>query len=283
MILDVDKSNAFAVVAVGKYDLVSLDPNDAFREISRYSKGGFYRDAYPAGGYIYVTVEGRGIEIFSIDSKGKLKKRREIKRERPFAVGCNGSIMALSKAGSKQIEFIRLKKPNGKGAKSIAKFDVRGSAREFAFSGEICAAACDRAGVSLFRLFGADSVEFIGKFEPGGNVRGLAFTDSLLFVAAGEAGIAILDVSNPLSPTEIAHIDLPGASDVAVSGGTLAACSDEKGIFVFDLSKPSHPHEMAFFQNSGLATKIAIIGDRLLLADQYSLYVLRYSGRHSSP
>jgi hypothetical protein len=76
--------------------------------------------------------------------------------------------------------------------------------------------------------------------------RAVAVSGSTAYVADGTAGLRILDVSNPVLPTEIGAFSLPGwsANDVVVSGTYAYVAAGTEGVWMLDVSNPAAPQAL---------------------------------------
>jgi len=71
------------------------------------------------------------------------------------------------------------------------------------------------------------------------------------FCADGSAGLAVVDVSTPASPTEVASVPLPlgaFAFGVAVSGRYVYVASGESGLRVMDIDDLASPVDVGYFE-----------------------------------
>jgi hypothetical protein len=90
----------------------------------------------------------------------------------------------------------------------------------------------------------------VGVFEikDYGSPHELVIVDELLYVAGGHRGFYILDVSNPVRPTEIGAVEIPGFADaVAVSGQHAFIVDRGEGLHIIDISEPAAPVEVGFW------------------------------------
>ncbi|MBS2024357.1 MAG: IPT/TIG domain-containing protein, partial [Deltaproteobacteria bacterium] len=89
----------------------------------------------------------------------------------------------------------------------------------------------------------------------------------LAYVAAGNAGFVIVDGRDPLQPTVLSTLAMPGfAWDVRLSGNLAYVATGAGGVSVIDVSDPQNPH--ALYQitgaHGGEARMIALSGSQLL-------------------
>ncbi len=119
----------------------------------------------------------------------------------------------------------------------------------------------------------------------GGRALGLHLDGTQVFVANGKAGLAVVDVTNPLQPTSMSQLGLPGESyDVAYSSGErvagLVALPEafkpgERGLFhLVDLSNPMAPSLLQSYSLPAVAVD-AWNGRFYVALGQYALKEVR--------
>ncbi|MBN2543638.1 hypothetical protein JXI42_12300 [bacterium] len=278
-ILDAEVIDNYVVVAAGRYGMPILETTSkGVREVSIYQPGGYVRDIYIHENKAYITVEGVGISVVSLENTEHPGLEYNLDYENPFAVASNGEVIAFSAHGSDQIRFAKASSMHYlEGNEYTQDFDIEGFAREILIMGDYCYASCDRGGLYIFDISNPDVIAYARRYKTAGYTRGLAIEDSTLYLACGEAGVAVLNIANPMRIKEVANIKILLASDVSVSGNYLAASSDNEGCFLYDISNKSEPVFLAKYQNSGLASKISIQNQLVFMVDQYSIYILKIS------
>jgi hypothetical protein len=110
------------------------------------------------------------------------------------------------------------------------------------------------SGIIAFGQAAADCVDYGGSDAiPLSTLRGLnsvpkiAVSGSTAFMYEGRSGVypfpglTVVDASNPSSPQQIAHIEVAGGIDLAISGSTLFTAALDAGLQVVDISNPSQP------------------------------------------
>ena len=70
---------------------------------------------------------------------------------------------------------------------------------------------------------------------------------NLALVADGWAGLFIWDISDPLKPTKIGHLDIE-AYQIALSNNLAYVASDQQGMTIVDISDPKHPVVLGVFR-----------------------------------
>lgn len=73
-------------------------------------------------------------------------------------------------------------------------------------------------------------------------VEGIAVKGTLAYVAAGGAGLRVIDISDPVHPTELGAWDSPGyAEGVTVAGSIVYLADGPYGLRILDVSNPANP------------------------------------------
>jgi hypothetical protein len=108
-------------------------------------------------------------------------------------------------------------------------------------------------------------------------VEHVAIRGSLAFVAAGSGGLRLVDVSDPVAPSEIGWWDSRGYThDLAINGSIACVADGPYGLRLVDISNPAQPLELgsAYGTNDALGVAVdgryayvAAAGAGLLIAD----------------
>lgn len=103
------------------------------------------------------------------------------------------------------------------------------------------------------------------------NTAGIACDVSVLgkyaYVADNDKGLAIIDISNPSSPTLKGSCDTPGyARDISASGNYVCI-ADKNDFVIVDISNPSYPGLKEIYNTIGMSKSISISGNYAYVAD----------------
>jgi hypothetical protein len=123
----------------------------------------------------------------------------------------------------------------------------------------------------------ASSWQMVG--QVGGPTQAIAVQDDYAYTGIG-LRLVVLDVSNPITPTEVgATVPFPHFVEGVVVSGTLAyVAAGGAGLRVVDVSEPAHPTEVGAWDSLGYASGVAMAGDTAYLADgPYGLRLLDVS------
>lgn len=107
----------------------------------------------------------------------------------------------------------------------------------------------------------------VGSFAVGAWIESVDVESSTAYAAAGADGLYILNVTDPMTPTQLSHTypELSSPSDVAIYGNTMFV-SDQTDDFqagrlvIFDLSNPSHPVQIGSVATSDALRSITVVG-----------------------
>ena len=114
----------------------------------------------------------------------------------------------------------------------------------------------------------------IGRWDgPGGylDIFSLSLDRHVMYVAGGLAGLLIVDISDPLHPTDAGAIGLEGhALDVAVRNGFAYVAAAEAGLHIVDVSRVKRPRISGWWATSGDVLDVQKVGRYLYLACNHS-------------
>lgn len=127
-------------------------------------------------------------------------------------------------------------------------------------------------GLRIYNVLNLYSPYYVGGLILPDEAIDVALYGSYALVADFGAGLRIIDVSSPQAPWEVAHIDLPGhAERVIISGQYAYVALHDKGIALVDVLNPQNPVLEAYLESPGSAVDLALINQKIILADTYCL------------
>lgn len=107
----------------------------------------------------------------------------------------------------------------------------------------------------------------IGSLPDIGNTWGVRVVDSTAYVTDIEGGLAIVDVSDPRTPTVLGRAEIDGVpKGVAVDGDTVYVAAGSAGIAVVDVSDPAAPLVIGTADTPGPALRLAYSDGHLFVA-----------------
>ena len=95
-----------------------------------------------------------------------------------------------------------------------------------------------------------------------------AYAGQVLYVSDGTAGLLAVDVSDPLNPSQVGHLDTAGSAlDVASTDQYAVVAQDSAGVTVVNAATPSSLTGVGSVDTSGTATGVVTYGSQAFVAD----------------
>ena len=128
-----------------------------------------------------------------------------------------------------------------------------------------------------------DTLEVAATVSSPGGVKDIAVQGSALYVLDDTAGLRILDINDPLAPTEVGvEAALAGSDEIVVPGRLAYVAGGSLGLIVLDVTDPGSPGRVGKYHTVGIAKDVTISGsyayvssDKLLdivdISDPYQL------------
>jgi hypothetical protein len=133
--------------------------------------------------------------------------------------------------------------------------------------------------VVIFNAADVNNLVRIGEIDIPGYVAYSGVVDgTTLYLTLDDAGIAIVDVSNPAAPQWRSMIDTPGlARAIALSGPNEIVVADAggPGLTFIDVTDRQQPVILGSQPLPGNASDVKVVGDRIHVAAETRVYVLR--------
>ena len=112
------------------------------------------------------------------------------------------------------------------------------------------------------------NVQLIGFYLSSGTATDVVVSDRIAYLADWEQGVALVDVSDPTAPEELAVVPTTGEADDADVYGSLMAIADRtRGLVLVDVSDPENPTEVGVTSIRGYANALASGEDLVYFAD----------------
>ena len=99
---------------------------------------------------------------------------------------------------------------------------------------------------------------------------GVAVMGSYAYVAAGGGGLQIVDVTNPVAPSNLGHVDISGIAVRVAVTGSFAYVAAVTGLEIVDVSNPAMPRKLGNFRipgQAGGADNVTVGGSYAYLSD----------------
>lgn len=145
-----------------------------------------------------------------------------------------------------------------------------GIVRDIVLAGEYAFVALDPFGLGVLSVEDPIRPTWVGGWESPAPAVAMAYQPPYLFLAMGPAGTAVLDMSVPAVPVDVAQLHVAGtANDVDVCGeGLLAlAAGPAGGLRLWDVQDVGVPAELGSLDTPGDANAVACAGGIAWLAD----------------
>lgn len=98
-----------------------------------------------------------------------------------------------------------------------------------------------------------------------GIVGDVAVMGSHAYVATGESGLSVINIVDPVAPTEVGFYDGKNAEDVAVAGD-YAYITGRQDLRIINVANPAAPTEVGFFDAHGGTYGVAVAGNYAYVA-----------------
>jgi len=128
----------------------------------------------------------------------------------------------------------------------------------------------DPASIQIYDIADPSAPVMIGHTPLTGSARSMSLGDGRLFLRDGPR-ILVVDVSDPLTPQEVAVFEPPiGLDDFEAAGSLLYVMGDEADLGVYDMTDPDAPeligsHVSDCMRHTSSNAQISIDGDRLAI------------------
>ncbi len=112
-----------------------------------------------------------------------------------------------------------------------------------------------------------------------GAVTDVALDSPYAYLAYEMDGLVIANIANPANPVEVSAFSgfpgTPRSTGIAYDNGLVFLTATEQGVWVIDVSNRRMPVPIAVYNTLGKATRIAVSGDNVYVADLFGVTVLR--------
>ncbi len=109
----------------------------------------------------------------------------------------------------------------------------------------------------------------------------IASNGNYLYTASHDSGMRIVDIADPLHPTEVGNLDIPSVYDLDMADNLLyvtAADGFDGGLFICDVDTPDSPVLLGSYQTTGFTPYHTWVeGDYAMVLDSDEIYLLNVS------
>lgn len=114
-----------------------------------------------------------------------------------------------------------------------------------------------------------DGLVEVAWYDLPGSSYDLDISGTYLYAANTSAGLRVLDISDPLHGTEIAHVATDTRAYGVTTNGTMTyVAATSSGVYVIDTSSPGDPSLLMNFGAGGFAWDVELRGDLLYVCDR---------------
>ncbi len=135
--------------------------------------------------------------------------------------------------------------------------NVPGIVRSVYLEGDTAYLACGRGGIVVASLKKPYKPEMTARIEIKENVSDVVVSKGLAYVVDNERGVALIDISDPSKPKELAYVPIDGAQRVRKSESLLFVVGGS-GLTVIDVSDAKDPKILSTVQTKGRANGVLV-------------------------
>lgn len=226
--------------------------------------------AYIADGYNGLVVHGTRI-LVSPDETTLQHSSAQIKTEGVTKAG-DHLFLAASEQGVRVLDVSDPGKP-----RFVKSMDTSGYARQVTVAADRAFVSDGPGGLLTLDISNLSETTVTSQtVTVGEDSYATAFANELIYLADGRAGIKIIGFPQPLEPTIISQIPVPGLSqDLALFGDTLYVASGQGGVWAANISNVNFPSLLGNFatpQGEALGIAIQAINGNALQSPEMDPY-----------
>ena len=287
------------------YDITSIT-NPILVGNTTTNYGGYARRVVVSGNYAYVANDVDGLRIYDISSPtnpvcvGHMNDLYNADGSPAFNgadawdIVISGNYAYLANGGD-GLRIYDISNPTAPAHAGHKNFNNNGQyACGIAISGSFAFLA-DYAGLSTYVILDPANPQYVGTTNcnlNGGYAFSVTISGHYAYVANEGDGMRIFDLSNPLMPVDVGHINNGGTSNgtvaasyVAVSGKYAYLANNTDGVRVYDVSDPANPVNVAVATNvfGAYSKHVAISGNYAFVANSFDGVRIDFLGNPPSP
>ncbi|WP_347246299.1 hypothetical protein [Thermogutta sp.] len=251
------------------------------REVGFYESIGVPVGVVTNGQYAYVASGGRGMCVVNVSDPASPRAEGCIDTPgQAYGVAITSTLAIVVDRGS-GVEMVDVSVPQAPRQIGFARFPAYGRCvtvrGNYAYVG-------GPAGAGILDISNPAAPRLVG-WARGSDIVGIAVSGNYAYLADYGWGIRVVDISNPISPTEVA-LYTPAyrvVFDVVTSGNYayVTASSNRDEIWVLDVSDPANPQAVMTYTLSAMASDLAIAGPLLYATGGNKVAVINISDPHS--
>jgi hypothetical protein len=226
------------------------------------------------GNFVYVT-DRWSIRVYDASDPAKMKALRPL----TFQAGIPRTLVVAGKTAyltADNFGFYTLDVADPAVPKVIGSLKIPGFTYGLAVSGDRVVLANSDSGLHILDVRKPEAPAEVGAVKIPGEPTGLAVRGGLAYVASGAEGLVIVDIKDPGAAKVLATVASGDFSSAVVLDGPFALVADGlAGVKRIDVSDPRAPRLVSSYDTPGEAQNLALLGSTLLVADTYSLILLK--------
>ena len=282
----VEGSMAYLATSWDGLAIVDLSAPGSPAIVSTLDTEGYSQDVAIAGNYAFLAASEAGLLVVNVeDPKKPVLKTRHDTPGNARTVLISGQHAYLTD-GDKGLQVIDISDPLL--PKTTATFDTPGYAMNVAVSGDYAYVADYWLGLTIIDLRMPSGSATAGRYTTASDAYAVTVADGLAFVICRN-GMEILSLaSNPIAPTFVSRYVFPEPEDTywikspSITDGKIYISTMSSGVHVLDISDPSDPQLLAILATTE-ANDLEVVGDEIIVGDQYTLRVLDRSQLDAIP
>jgi len=177
-------------------------------------------------------------------------------------------------ADLKGFYIIDISEPNQ--PRILGTYEMTGFAYGLDVAGDFAFIANSDTGFHIIDIKDPSSPKPVGKLRTDGECYAVAVEEGCAYIADGDGGLKILDVSDPSSIKLIGVLETDGfINDVSIDGKFAYVSDENTGVIKIDISNPKTPRVVAAFKTPGECARVITAGELVIVADSFSLILLK--------
>ncbi len=281
------------VCASGDYVYAAAGPNGLWIAsasgnddvLSHMNTGGTTDDLCISGDYCFMANMERGLQIINISNPLEPEFIGCFDSLRALAVAVRGNLAYLADTNNR-IDILDITDPQSPSL--LGSCSVPGRLCDIAVDGDYAyLAAYQSGGLQVVNIADPNNPQVVGGCDTPGYAKRVFVSGNLAYIADYFYGLQIIDISDPTAPEIVGNyrtndyvVDMAVVDNMAFILYTTCIQGESYcngGIQMLNVSYSPSPIFIEDYPTQGKPQAIFIEGDRIFVADYYSLLVLHYN------
>lgn len=268
----IDNNTLFISCEMDGLYIFDITVPTTLKKISHYP--GQYYCALRDGDYLYIAAGGAGLDILNISNLANPQFVSNLEND-------YGGVLQLVKAGdylylcSEFEDFYKIDVSDPAHPKQVQEFLLGGNhSLGISTTGNYVVLANSNYGIRIFD-HRSTAIQQVGEFLSLGRVVDCRGAGDFAYAAVGLKGLAILDMTNPLQPLQLAQKTLTGyANGLAIAGSTAYVAEtnhegEDGGLLeIVDVTNPQAPVILGSVALAGQPYSVQVQGNIAVVACQ---------------